>query len=74
MSFNHKWLKAFALAMMAIGSFGSPMDPREIEELMRTMNQTRIEFTLRDEDDKGDGEMPKCRPADGSQGSATDTK
>lgn len=74
MSLNHKWLKAFALAMMAIGSFGSPMDPREIEELMRTMNQTRIEFTLADEDYKGDGKKPTCRPADGSEGSTTDTK
>jgi hypothetical protein len=31
------------------------MNPKEIEELMDIMNQTRIEFTLRDEDDKGDG-------------------
>lgn len=58
MSLNRKWLKALAIAMMAIGSFGSPMDPREIEELMRTMNQTRIEFTLPNEDYKGDGEKP----------------
>jgi hypothetical protein len=57
-SLNRKWLKALAIAMMAIGSFGSPMDPREIEELMRTMNQTRIEFTLPNEDYKGDGEKP----------------
>lgn len=58
MSLHRKWLKALALAMMAIGSFGSPVDPREIEELIRTMNQTRIEFTLPDEDSKGDGEKP----------------
>ena len=31
---------------MAGASFGSPMNPKEIEELMHTMNQTRIEFTL----------------------------
>ena len=58
MSLNRKWLKALVLAMMAIGSFGSPMDPKEIEELMRTMNQTRIEFTLPDEDYKGDDKRP----------------
>ena len=58
MSFNRKCLKALVLAMMAIGSFGSPMDPKEIEELMRTMNQTRIEFTLPDEDYKGDDKKP----------------
>jgi hypothetical protein len=57
-SLHRNWLKALALAMMAIGSFGSPVDPREIEELIRTMNQTRIEFTLPDEDCKGDGEKP----------------
>jgi hypothetical protein len=56
MSINRKWLKALALAMMAVGSFASPLDPREIEELIRTMNQTRIEITLRDDDYKGDGE------------------
>ena len=55
---NRKWLKALFLGMMAIGSFASPMDPKEIEELMRTMNQTRIEFTLPDEDYKGDGKKP----------------
>jgi hypothetical protein len=41
--------------MMAGASFGSPMNPKEIEELMQIMNQTRIEFILPDEDDKGDG-------------------
>jgi hypothetical protein len=62
MSINRKWLKALMLAMMAVGSFASPMNPREIEELMRTMNQTRIELTLPDEDDKGDGQKPPSGP------------
>jgi len=52
---KRKWLKVLMLLMMAGASFGSPMNPKEIEELMHTMNQTRIEFTLPDEDDKGDG-------------------
>ena len=34
------------------------MDPKEIEELMRTMNQTRIEFTLPNEDYKGGDKKP----------------
>ena len=42
------------LAMMAIGSFANPMNPQEIEELMCTMNQTRIELSLPDEDYAGD--------------------
>ncbi len=58
MSFNRKWQKVLVLAMMAIGPFESPVNPREIEELMRTMNQTRIEFTLPNEDDKGDDKNP----------------
>ena len=43
------------LAMMAGASFGSPMNPKEIEELMYVMNQTRIEFTVPDDDDNGEG-------------------
>ena len=62
MSIHRKWLKALMLAMMAVGSFGSPMNPKEIEELMRTMNSTRIELTLPDEDYKGDGEKPPSEP------------
>lgn len=52
---KRKWLKLLMLAMMAGASFGSPMNPREIEDLMYIMNQTRIEFTVPAEDDKGDG-------------------
>jgi len=52
---ERKWLKVLMLLMMAGASFGSPMNPKEIEELMHIMNQTRIEFILPDEDHKGDG-------------------
>lgn len=55
---KRKWLKVLMLLMllmMAGASFGSPMNPKEIEELMCIMNRTRIEFILPDEDDKGDG-------------------
>ena len=52
---KRKWLKALMLAMMAGASFGSPMNPKEIEDLMYIMNQTRIEFTVPDEDDNGEG-------------------
>lgn len=52
---KRKWLKALMLAMMAGASFGSAMNPKEIEDLMYIMNQTRIEFTVPHEDDKGDG-------------------
>ena len=49
------WLKVLMLLMMAGASFGSPMNPKEIEELMYIMNQTRIEFTVPDEDHNGEG-------------------
>ena len=52
---RRKWLKVLMLAMMAGASFGSPMNPKEIEDLMNVMNQTRIEFTVPDEDDNGEG-------------------
>ena len=50
-----KWLKVLMMLMMAFASFGGPMNPKEIEDLMHIMNETRIEFTIPDEDYKGDG-------------------
>ena len=55
MSIKRKWLKVLMMLMMAGASFGAPMNPKEIEDLMHVMNETRIEFTLPDENDKGDG-------------------
>jgi hypothetical protein len=55
---KRKWLKALPMLMMAGSSFMGPMNPREIEELMYIMNQTRIEFTIPEEDDKGEGKEP----------------
>ncbi len=55
MSIKRKWLKALLMLMMAGSSFMGPMNPREIEELMYIMNETRIEFTIPDADDKGEG-------------------
>ena len=43
---KREWLKVLMLLMMGGASFGSPMNPKEIEELMYIMNQTRIEFTV----------------------------
>jgi hypothetical protein len=58
MSMKRKWLKALLMLMMAGSSFMGPMNPREIEELMYIMNQTRIEFAIPEEDDKGEGKEP----------------
>ena len=59
---KRKWLKVLMLAMMAGASFGSPMNPKEIEDLMYVMNQTRIEFTVPDEDNNGGGGKTGTRP------------
>ena len=52
---KRRWLKVIMLAMMASASIGSAMNPKEIEDLMYVMNRTRIEFTVPDEDDSGEG-------------------
>ena len=53
-SMKRKWLKALMLLMMAGASIGGPMNPKEIEDLIHVMNETRIEFTIPDENSKGD--------------------
>jgi hypothetical protein len=45
-------LKVLMMLMMAVASFGSLMNPKEIEDLMHAMNETRIEFTIPDETTK----------------------
>ena len=52
---KRKWLKVLMMLMMAGASFAAPMNPKEIEDLMHIMNETRIEFTIPDEDHKGEG-------------------
>jgi hypothetical protein len=55
---KRKWLKVLMMLMMAFASFGGPMNPKEIEDLMHVMNETRIEFTIPDENHKGEGGNP----------------
>jgi hypothetical protein len=54
-SMKRKWLKVLLMLMMAGASFFGPMNPKEIEELLHIMNETKIEFTIPDESYKGDG-------------------
>ena len=57
MSMKQKWLRVVFLAMMAALSFGrSPMNPKEIEDLLHTMNETKVELTIPDENAKGNGD------------------
>lgn len=55
MSIKRKWLKALLLLMIAGSSFFGPMNPQEIEELLHIMNETKVEFTIPDESQKGEG-------------------
>ena len=52
---KRKWQKVLVILMMAVASLGSPMNPTEIEGLMHIMNETRIEFTVPDENHNGEG-------------------
>ena len=52
---KRKWLKALLMLMIAGSSFVGPMNPKEIEDLLRIMHETRVEFTIPDESHKGEG-------------------
>jgi len=55
MSMKRKWLKALLMLMIAGSSFVGPINPKEIEDLLRIMHETRVEFTIPDESHKGEG-------------------
>jgi hypothetical protein len=56
MSMKPRWLRVIFLMMLAGACFaGVNVNPKEIEDLMRIMNETKVEFTIPDEDDNGDG-------------------
>jgi hypothetical protein len=56
LSMKRKWLRAVFLLMLAASTFAGPMNPQEIEDLLHVMNETKVEFTVPNEDDKGDGD------------------
>ena len=58
MSIKRKWLKLLVLMMMGTASAFSPVNPQELWEIMHIMNETKVEFTIPDESDKGDGLPP----------------
>jgi hypothetical protein len=57
MSVKRKWLKTLLMLMLAGSSFAGPLNPKELEDLMHVMNETRIEFTIPDETHKGEGKI-----------------
>jgi hypothetical protein len=54
-SWKGKLRKLLLLAMLGMGGvMGATMNPKEIEDLMRIMNQTQIEVVVKEE--RGDGD------------------
>ena len=65
MSWKDKLRKVLLLAMLGMGGLmGATMNPKEIEDLMRVMNQTQIEIVVKEE--FGDDDW-KLTPADPSE-------
>lgn len=62
MSWKDKLRKVLFLAMLGMGGvLGATMNPKEIEDLMRLMNQTQIEVVVKQK--SGDGDQ-KISPED----------
>jgi hypothetical protein len=51
---KNRWLRAFLMLPLAI----LPMHAKDIEDIIRVMNKVKVEFTVPDEGDKGDGNWP----------------
>jgi len=54
MSVRRKWLRAIFMVMLAGACFLGAISPKDIENTLNVMNETKIEFSLRDENDSGD--------------------
>jgi hypothetical protein len=51
-----KWKRAVLMLPLAFLTMsGVPVNPEEIERLLHVMNETKVEFTIPDESDSGDG-------------------
>jgi hypothetical protein len=56
MSMKRRWLRAIFLMMLVSACFvGLNVNPKEVEDLLHIMNETKVEFTIPDEDDNGHG-------------------
>jgi hypothetical protein len=52
---KHKVRRLILCLTLLVGSMGGmPMRPEEIEDLMHTMNQPKIAYAIRGEDEEGD--------------------
>jgi hypothetical protein len=53
---KRKWLKVFTLLMMGVASGFGAVNPKEILEMIHIMNEQKIEFSIPDDSDDGDGD------------------
>jgi hypothetical protein len=64
-SLKDKLRKVLLLAMLGMGGvMGAAMNPKEIEDLMRIMNQTQIEVVVKEESGDGDRKVLPDDPLD----------
>ncbi len=64
-SWKDKLRKVLLLAMLGMGGvMGATMNPKEIEDLMRIMNQTQVEVVVKEESGDGDGKLKLQYPRD----------
>jgi hypothetical protein len=60
MSMKRKLLRLLMLVIMGGASFmGARMNPKEIEDVLHIMNETKVEFSIPDKDLNGDGNQPQ---------------
>ena len=64
-SWKGKLRKLLLLAMLGMGGvMGATMNPKEIEDLMRIMNQTQVEVVVKQDSDDGDCKLDLDGPSD----------
>ena len=60
MSMKRKLLRVLMLVMMGgASSVGAKMNPKEIEDILHIMNETKVEFSIPDKENSGDGNLPQ---------------
>jgi hypothetical protein len=52
-SIRHKWLKVALMLMMVGGSLAGPMNPKEIEQQLKIMNENKIVISAPNETGAG---------------------
>jgi hypothetical protein len=53
---KRKWLKVIVLLMMGAASGVGAVNPKEISEMIHIMNEQKIEYSIPDDSDDGDGD------------------